>query len=216
VALLPLSADAVAALAAGDLGPAEEVSGMRLPACFAGPDWVSVCRLSLHRAGRNPPAPGVRSAEAGDMTIPATTRPALSYDALPAALSTGATRTWTDQHGGAQLRCCLRHSRPGERIALVAVTPEGPQGAYRETGPVFLHADDCPGRTGTGYPDDFRDGPKVFRVYDAAGAIGGGELVPAGTGQEEAAGRLLSRPGAAFLQVRNVVYGCYVLSVRRR
>lgn len=143
------------------------------------------------------------------------TTPLLRYDALPIALAADATRTWTDDEGGAQLRCCLRYSRAGERVALVAVTPEGPQGAYRETGPVFLHADGCAGPVSTGYPDDFRGREKVFRVYDDDGSILGGEVVPAGRGHEAAAERLLDQPGAAFLQVRNVVFGCYVLTIRR-
>ena len=143
------------------------------------------------------------------------TRAALVIDALSPALAAGATRSWTDAEGGAQLRCCLRHSRPGERIALVAVTPEGPRGAYRETGPVFLHADGCPGRSGTGFPDDFRDRERVFRAYDATGSITGGDVVPPGDGHEEAARRLLDRPEVAFVQVRNVVHGCYVLTIRR-
>jgi hypothetical protein len=143
------------------------------------------------------------------------TRTALVVDALSPTLAAGATRTWTDTEGGAQLRCCLRHSRPGERIALVAVTPPGPRGAHRETGPVFLHADGCPGRSGTGFPDDFRYRERVFRTYDTTGAISGGELVPPGDVHEQVAQRLLDQPGVAFLQVRNVVHGCYVLTIRR-
>jgi Protein of unknown function (DUF1203) len=139
----------------------------------------------------------------------------LHFDPLPPALAVGATRAWIDEDGGAPLRCCLRDSTPGERIALVAVTPEGPRGPYRETGPVFLHADGCAGPGDTGYPEDFRSRPQVFRAYDRDGAIVGGELVPPGTGQEEVAARLLADPDVAFLQTRNVVFGCYMLTVRR-
>jgi hypothetical protein len=144
------------------------------------------------------------------------TRPGtLRVDSLPVRLAAGATRTWTEEHGGAPLRCCLRDSRPGERIALVAATPEGPRGAYRETGPVFLHAEGCTGPDGTGYPEDWRRRAQVFRAYDDGGAIVGGEVVPAGAAQEEVATRLLSDPAVAFLQTRNVVHGCYVLTIRR-
>ena len=96
---------------------------------------------------------------------------ALRYDPLPASLAADAARTFIDDEGGRPLRCCLRDSRPGERLALVAVTPEGPQGAYRETGPVFLHADGCSGPTGTGYPEEFRRRTQVFRAYDRSGAM---------------------------------------------
>jgi hypothetical protein len=124
-------------------------------------------------------------------------------------------RVRIDDEGGAPLRCCLRDSRPGERIALVAVSPEGPRGAYRETGPVFVHADPCPGPRQAGYPEDFRRRPQVFRAYDWAGSITGGTVVAAGTGQEDAARELLSDPRVAFVQARNVVFGCYLLTIRR-
>ena len=139
----------------------------------------------------------------------------LRYEPLPASLAADATRTFIDDDGGAPLRCCLRDSRPGERIALVAVTPEGPQGAYRETGPVFLHADGCSGPTDTGYPEEFRRRTQVFRAYDHAGVIVGGEVVRPGSGQEEAAARLLADTDVAFLQTRNVVFGCYMLTITR-
>lgn len=139
--------------------------------------------------------------------------------ALPASLASTAastdSRVLVDPDGGAPLRCCLRDSRPGERLALVAVTPPGPRGAYRETGPVFLHAEGCPGPADAGYPEPFRSRPQVFRAYDAAGAIVGGEVVPAGRGQEEAAERLLADPRVAFLHTRNVVHGCYMLMLER-
>ena len=139
----------------------------------------------------------------------------LRYEPLPASLAADASRTFIDDDGGAPLRCCLRDSRAGERIALVAVTPEGPQGAYRETGPVFLHADGCSGPTDTGYPEEFRRRTQVFRAYDHAGVIVGGEVVRPGSGQEEAAARLLADTDVAFLQTRNVVFGCYMLTITR-
>ena len=149
------------------------------------------------------------------MTSTETSPVTLRYEPLPALLAAQATRTFVDDEGGAPLRCCLRDSRPGERIALVAVTPDGPQGAYRETGPVFLHADGCAGTSDTGYPEEFRRRTQVFRAYDHTGAIVGGSVVPPGTGQEAVAGGLLADPDVAFLQTRNVVHGCYMLTIRR-
>lgn len=46
---------------------------------------------------------------------------------------------------GAPLRCCLRESRAGERLALIAYRPHGTAGAYREIGTVFVHAEPCEG-----------------------------------------------------------------------
>ncbi|KIX71083.1 hypothetical protein SF23_18785, partial [Streptomyces sp. MBRL 10] len=59
---------------------------------------------------------------------------------------------YTDEEGGAPLRCCLRTSAAGERIALVAYAPlragrrhRADPGAYDEQGPVFVHAGECGG-----------------------------------------------------------------------
>ncbi|HZG89796.1 MAG TPA: DUF1203 domain-containing protein, partial [Pseudonocardia sp.] len=120
----------------------------------------------------------------------------------------------TDLHG-VPLRCCLRDSRVGERVALVAVVPPGPRGAYRETGPVFVHADDCGGPGHRAYPEDWRRRTQVFRAYDAEGRIVGGSVVPAGDGQERAAAELLADPAVAFLHTRNVVHGCYLAMIER-
>jgi len=132
---------------------------------------------------------------------------------LEASTEITATRTWTDEKGGAPLRCCLRDSRAGERIVLGAVTPPGPFGAYAETGPVFLHADGCQGPVSPGYPEDFRGRQQVFRAYNGEGMIVGGALVDPGQGQEQVAERLLCAPDIAFLHSRNVVYGCYMFAI---
>ena len=50
-----------------------------------------------------------------------------------------------DPEGGDPLRCCLRETRPGEEVLLIAHTPPGTSGAYAERGPVFVHADPCEG-----------------------------------------------------------------------
>jgi hypothetical protein len=124
-------------------------------------------------------------------------------------------RVRVDSRGGTPLPCCLRDSRAGERIALVAVTPDGPRGAYRETGPVFVHADRCAGPDRAGYPEDFRGRAQVLRAYDWTGSLVGGVVVAPGRGHEEAARQLLRDPSVAFLQSRSVVFGCYLLTIRR-
>lgn len=139
----------------------------------------------------------------------------IAVHALPVALAEGAERTWDDDEGGAPLRCCLRDSRPGERVALVSVVPSGPRGAYAETGPVFLHADGCAGPGSSEYPRDWLSRRQVLRAYDEGGTIIGGELVEAGEDHVAAAERLLADPAVAFLHTRNVVHGCYMLTVRR-
>jgi hypothetical protein len=141
----------------------------------------------------------------------------LSVIPLPSTLAADAEpdEVRVDHRGGAPLRCCLRDSRPGERLALVRVAPPGPAGPYAETGPVFLHADGCDGPETDGYPADFAARTQVLRCYDHTGRILGGEVVPAGGDHIGTAERLLADPEVAFLHTRNVVFGCYMLTLRR-
>jgi|GEM_PF-2609351 len=46
-------------------------------------------------------------------------------------------------------------------------------------------------------------------------AANGGELVPAGTGQEAVAERLSADPTVAFVHTRNVLHGCYTATIER-
>lgn len=137
----------------------------------------------------------------------------ITISALPPATPRTAVRSWVDPQGGAPLRCCLRDSFAGEELLLASVVPPGPQGAYAEAGPVFVHAGPCAGPVSPGYPEDFRARVQVFRAYDADGCIVGGELVAAGHGQEAVAQRLLAEPGVAFLHSRNVIHGCYMFAM---
>jgi hypothetical protein len=125
--------------------------------------------------------------------------------------------------GGAPLRCCLRDSRPGEYIALISYAPvresvgaDADAGPYDEVGPVFVHADECDGPADPDrYPLDWVDRPQVLRAYRADGGIAGGVTLEPGDDRDEAARRLLADPEVAFIHSRNVVYGCYMLEIRR-
>ncbi|MFI9149691.1 DUF1203 domain-containing protein [Streptomyces sp. NPDC053367] len=125
----------------------------------------------------------------------------------------------TDDEGGAPLRCCLRHSRPGERIALVSYAPlrrwaaetGARPGPYDEQGPVFVHADDCAGPEGGALP--FTNAHRVLRRYSAEGHILGGELVE--TGFDEGLRKAFDDPAVALVHVRAVEYGCFYYEVRR-
>ncbi|HEU0285871.1 MAG TPA: DUF1203 domain-containing protein [Nocardioidaceae bacterium] len=127
-----------------------------------------------------------------------------------------------DDEGGAPLRCCLRDSKPGEEIVLVSYAPvratvgaTGP-GPYDEVGPVFLHAQECDGYTDDGgYPLGWVDRPQTLRAYDADGHILGGTQLEPGDDRDAAARELLTDPDIAFLHSRNIVYGCYMLEIRR-
>ncbi len=127
---------------------------------------------------------------------------------------------YPDEEGGAPLRCCLRRSAPGERIALVSYAPlrrwaaeTGVEpGAYDERGPVFVHAEECGGpAAGSGYP--FAGAHRVLRRYSAEGYILGGELVDAL--DDEAFDRAFADPAVVLVHVRAVEYGCFFFEVRR-
>ncbi len=130
----------------------------------------------------------------------------------------------TDEEGGAPLRCCLRRSALGERIALVSYAPlrrraaetGADPGAYDEQGPVFIHADECAGPDGDALP--FTNTHRTVRHYSAEGRILGGRLVPEnpGHGEFEVAFReAFDDPAVALVHVRAVEYGCFLYEVRR-
>jgi len=124
----------------------------------------------------------------------------------------------TDDEGGAPLRCCLRRSAPGELIALVSYAPLRrwaaetgvDPGAYDEQGPVFIHAQECPGP----HPEDhpFPGAHRTVRRYSAEGHILGGQLVEAA--DAEALRNAFDDPAVALVHVRAVEYGCFLYEVR--
>jgi hypothetical protein len=138
-----------------------------------------------------------------------------------------------DAEGGAPLRCCLRRSGPGELIALVSYAPlrrwaaeNGAEpGAYDEQGPVFIHAKECGGPGGDGYP--FSNSHRTVRRYSAQGHILGGRLVEVSEGPEAPEGpegpelfekafqEAFDDPDVALVHVRAVEYGCFLYEVRR-
>ena len=91
-----------------------------------------------------------------------------------------------DTAGGSPIRCCLRYSEPGEELLLASygALRHGPRtdafdpGPYDELGPVFVHANDCPGhRSAERYPSAFTISDQVFRCYGPKGNIVGGRVV---------------------------------------
>lgn len=127
----------------------------------------------------------------------------------------------TDDEGGAPLRCCLRRSAPGDRIALVSYAPlrrwaartGADPGAYDEQGPVFVHAEECAGPDGDGLA--FTHAHRVVRRYSAEGRILGGRLAGPGDAFASALQEALDDPAVAFVHVRAVEYGCFLYEVRR-
>jgi Protein of unknown function (DUF1203) len=115
--------------------------------------------------------------------------------------------------GGTPLRCCLREAEPGERVVLIAYRPAAVGGPYAEVGPVFVHADACPGYADEDrYPDGFRSRQQLLRAYDTRGRQVENVIVD-GPAAERAIADLLRRPRVAYLHSRNVLAGCYMFAV---
>ncbi|WP_420719343.1 DUF1203 domain-containing protein [Streptomyces sp. RTd22] len=134
-------------------------------------------------------------------------------------------RMVANDEGNNPLRCCLGRSLPGETIALVSYAPlrrwaeetGAEPGPYDEQGPVFIHAEECDGWTGPGFPSGMWGDHRVLRAYSAKGNILGGRLLTGG-GQEaceETLAELYADPEVAAVHVRCVEFGCFVAETRR-
>jgi len=139
-----------------------------------------------------------------------------------------APRLITEDGGGSPLRCCLRTSKPGERIALVSYAPlrrwaqrsGADPGPYDEVGPVFIHPEPCDGPAGTEYPDEFIGWQRMFRAYSADGSILRGRLASADEVSDQVAahrllGELLADPEVAIVHARAVEFGCFTFEIGR-
>ncbi|MGW0751078.1 DUF1203 domain-containing protein [Streptomyces sp. NPDC002587] len=135
---------------------------------------------------------------------------------------------YTDEEGGAPLRCCLRPSAAGERITLVSYAPlrrwaaatGADPGAYDEQGPVFIHAQNCGGPAGgDAYPFARPGVRRTARRYSARGHILGGRVLELG-GEPDgvidlALGEAFADPEVALVHVRAAEFGCFLFEVRR-
>jgi hypothetical protein len=111
-------------------------------------------------------------------------------------------------------RHCLRWAQPGERVVLFPYTAIPSGQPYSETGPVFVHADECQRYNATNeYPAEFRNG-RVFRAYDSNYNIIDAQVVD-GSEPEVVMESLLQNPDTAFVDVRSVTRGCFTFRVQR-
>ncbi|WP_157248453.1 DUF1203 domain-containing protein [Nonomuraea typhae] len=148
--------------------------------------------------------------------------PAVVRELLKADDAGRAPRVSVDETGGAPVRCCLRKAAAGERIALVSYAPlrrwaaatGADPGAYDEQGPIFLHADPCPGRAEDGWPAAHTS-PRVLRAYSADGRIHGGRVLPEGADPEVALKEVFADPEVAVVHVRAIEYGCFHFEAAR-
>ena len=138
-------------------------------------------------------------------------------DAARRVVNAGAadhTLITVDSPGSSPCRHCLRWAQPGERVILFpyAAIPSGHP--YSETGPIFVHANECQRYSATNeYPADFRNG-RVFRAYDAKYNIIDAEIVN-GREPEVVIENLFQNPDTAFVDARSVTRGCFTFRVQR-
>ena len=111
-------------------------------------------------------------------------------------------------------RHCLRWAQSGEQVILFpyAAIPSGHP--YSETGPIFVHADECQRYSATNeYPADFRHG-RVFRAYDSNFKIIDAQVVN-GSEPEGMIESLFQNRDTAFVDVRSVTRGCFTFRIKR-
>jgi hypothetical protein len=140
--------------------------------------------------------------------IAETARRAVNTGASDHALVTaGSPRTYPCRH-------CLRWAEPGERVILFPYPAIPPGHPYSETGPIFVHADNCQRYTTPNeYPADFRNG-RVFRAYDSNYHIIDAQVVD-GREPEVVIQELFENPQTAFVDVRSLTHGCFTFRIQR-
>jgi hypothetical protein len=119
-----------------------------------------------------------------------------------------------DSPGSSPCRHCLRWAQPGEQVILFPYAAIPPGHPYSESGPIFVHANECQRYSATDlYPAEFRDG-RVFRAYDSNCNIVDAKIVN-GSEPELVIRELFANSETAFLDVRSVSHGCFTFRVRR-
>ena len=119
--------------------------------------------------------------------------------------------------GGNPCRSCLRHVERGAPMLVLAACPFGRTHPYAETGPIFLHAEDCAPWSGEGAPPILATSPDyLVKGYGADERIvyGTGGIVAA----EEVVARceaLLAEERIAFVDVRSARNNCFQTRARR-
>lgn len=124
---------------------------------------------------------------------------------------------FTDTEGGWPLRCCLRDSQVGERIAIVAWRPFTWTGPYAEMGPVVVHADECDGYPDSAVPPQFEDRRQLVRPYTADRRIAYDHvrIVEEHESLSGALDDVFAHPEVECALVRNVLAGCLSFRVVR-
>jgi hypothetical protein len=115
---------------------------------------------------------------------------------------------------GEPLRCCLRHARAGESIALISFAPFEQVSPWREVGPVYVHAEACEGYAEDALPTELSRGPRVLRTYRPDGSMNYEHNTLVGDEDlEPHLEKLLALPDVGAVHVRTVLPQCFLYAV---
>jgi hypothetical protein len=119
---------------------------------------------------------------------------------------------------GVPCRHCLKEVAAGEPYLVLAHRPFPAPQPYAEQGPIFLHADECPGFGAQDQVPPVIAARKemIVRGYSADDRIayGSGRVV-ATADLREAAQRILADPAVAYVHVRSASNNCYLCRIER-
>ena len=119
--------------------------------------------------------------------------------------------------GDVPCRHCLGTVAEGEPYLLLAYRPFPDAQPYAEIGPVFLHAEPCPGYDAPDLPPRERQGSdRILRGYSADDRIVYGSGIVVRQGEiETTAASILSRDDVAYVHMRSATNNCFTLRIDR-
>ncbi|WEX79054.1 DUF1203 domain-containing protein [Sinorhizobium numidicum] len=112
---------------------------------------------------------------------------------------------------GVPCRHCLRNVDAGEPYLILAYRPFSSVQPYAETGPIFMHAEECGPPDAHSFPPILSSSKDyLLRGYSADERIvyGTGGVIAAEK-LEQRAEELLERPDVAYVHVRSAKNNCY-------
>ncbi len=118
---------------------------------------------------------------------------------------------------GVPCRHCLTQIKKGEPYLVVAYRPFTDLQPYAETGPLFIHAEECPqGEVGAAVPEMLDGTEYIVRGYDRDERIVYGTGAVTATGEiPEYAEMLLERSDIEFVHIRSASNNCYQCRIER-
>lgn len=117
--------------------------------------------------------------------------------------------------GGMPCRHCMGKIDAGEEMLILAYRPFPNLQPYAETGPIFLHAEDCGGSSGSNELPAMLDSTDyIVRGYSSNHRIvyGTGAVIPTASIKLQAS-ELLKRSDVGYVHVRSARNNCYQCSV---